>query len=149
MVIIIILLSIMIPTVRAEIEAVKTFIQIHRTPNGSILIVNKNSEKNRTFANLLVVTVLLIALLILFLYILSDVPCLMSGQLISTTAVVVSQDSAGQETIAEVRGFRVKDTSSGDVIHILATYTPIRAGEIYEILYLPHTHIGAIIQKVE
>lgn len=35
------------------------------------------------------------------------------------------------------------------MLDLLVVYPPIRKGEIYEVMYLPHTRLGVIVRKIE
>lgn len=75
-----------------------------------------------------------------------DLPCLISGDLEHTVGTVAAHDSAGQSDINDSRGFAIQDAASGHRIQILTIHTPIHLGESYEVWYLPHTHIGFIVE---
>lgn len=94
----------------------------------------------------LLAAVLLAALLWGMIWMLLDLPCLVTGDLEYAAGTVVEHDSAGQGGISDSRGFTILDAASGQRISILTIHTPIDPGECYEVWYLPHTHIGYIVE---
>lgn len=101
------------------------------------------------FVKLVLVTIITISLLIATTYVLLDVPHLFASDLETTVGVVVEHDSAGKDDVSDSRGITIQDAESGRRIKILVIYTPIHQNEVYEISYLPHTHIGYIVKRLE
>ena len=79
--------------------------------------------------------------------VLLDLPCMISGELETAVGYVTAHDSAGREEVVESRGI-VIETESGERIKLTTCDTPIHPDEYLEIAYLPHTHLGVIVERI-
>lgn len=75
-----------------------------------------------------------------------DIPNVLSNNYIVTTGTAEGWDSAGQ--VHETRGFAFK-TDNGETIKLVVTYPPVYQGDRFEVIYLPNTGYGCIVQKLE
>ena len=75
-----------------------------------------------------------------------DIPNVLSKNYIITTGTAQGWDSAGQ--VHETRGFAFK-TDNGETIKLVGTYPPVYQGDRFEVIYLPNTGYGCIVQKLE
>lgn len=109
------------------------------------------SNKGSLIDFLGVIVFIIVALLILFFSrnILADIPNVINKNYVVTSGVVTAHDSSGKDDVAETRSFTLKDFNTGKEVKLLVTYTPIRQGDIYEVLYLPSSKAGAIVRKIE
>ncbi len=74
--------------------------------------------------------------------IIQDIPNIIHKNFIITTGVVVHQDAAGDEP--EGRGFSLKRDDTNEIVDINTYYYPIQTGMQLQVMYLPHSHTGAI-----
>lgn len=116
---------------------------------GLRAVIPHNATTWYFFVKLVLVTIITISLLIGTTYVLLDVPHFFSNDLETTVGVVVEHDSAGKDDVSDSRGIIIQDTESGRRIRVLVIYTPIHQNEVYEVSYLPHTHIGYIVERLE
>ncbi|MGI6745675.1 MAG: hypothetical protein ACOX45_05970 [Acutalibacteraceae bacterium] len=76
----------------------------------------------------------------------NDITNVIRKNYIVTTGTAEGWDSAGQ--VHETRGFAFK-TDDGETIKLVVTYPPVYQGDRFEVIYLPNTGYGCIIQKLE
>ena len=123
----------------------------------AIYIVRENDlpcilkEKIFYFAIIAIACVTLFLLLMMTQIIaaIKDIPHLKNGDCSSIIGIVVSQDAAGREDVPEDRTFKLKNIESGEIVELRVFYTPIKNGDVYEVVYLPHTRCGAVVRKIE
>lgn len=80
-------------------------------------------------------------------YVYRDIPHVVNSDYIITTGTALGNNSAGKEP--ENRGFALMRDDTHEVVRITVTYYPIYKGDWMEVIFLPHTHLGAVIQKLD
>lgn len=76
-----------------------------------------------------------------------DLPQFFAGEPETARGHVVSHDSAGREDVSDTRGITI-ETETGERIELLTLDTPIHLDEYLHIAYLPHIHIGYIVERI-
>ena len=76
-----------------------------------------------------------------------DIPNVIRNNYIVATGTAEGNDSAGQEP--DARGFRFKPDVGEEFYIRIPSYPQVFHGDRFEVIYLPHTGVGAIIQKLE
>ena len=72
-----------------------------------------------------------------------DLPRMIRKDFVQATGVsVIPTEAAGGN-------LWIKDSKTGEVIELLVSDKSTRIGEHYEVLYLPHARVGAIVRKVD
>jgi len=68
---------------------------------------------------------------------------------IEDVCVVIGPSSAGNSETLQDRSPLCESEINGDEFLFSTFYTPMLVGEKYRVLYLPHTKIGRVIEKLE
>jgi hypothetical protein len=131
------------------IYLVKAFLLQNAEQTEFKFLFFNNKESIIDFIGLILVAVILALILLWSRNVWADVPYAINKDFSRTIGIVVSQDAAGRDDVGEARGFRLRDIETGEVLNLQVFYTPIREGEIYEVMYLPNTKVGAIVRKIE
>ena len=75
-----------------------------------------------------------------------DIPNIVIKNYTITYGVVVEGDNGGRNFNTRGIVFKKED---GEIVKLVVNYYPIVSGEKFEVIYLPNTGFGAIIQKIE
>ena len=75
-----------------------------------------------------------------------DIPNVINKNYIVSRGTVIEGNNGGQDP--ETRGFVLK-TDDGEIKRLCVVYLPIDNGDRFEVIYLPNTEWGAIIQKLK
>ena len=109
----------------------------------------KHYLKSRTiidFLGLMICSTVFILTSLFSLRYFRDVPNIVYQNYTIATGTAVGWDTAGLDP--ETRGFAFKKDGSSDIIHLTVVFTPVNQGDRFEVIYLPNTGFGAIVQKI-
>lgn len=143
------ILMIIVLSVIAEVYQAKAFIKQNKEMSGHKILFFSNKGSIIDFTGIFAFAVIIIIALHGLPDIIADIPYAINKEFSVTKGIVVGQNAAGLDDVSESRGFELKVLESGEIINLYVVYTPIRTGEIYEVIYLPHTKAGAIVKKIE
>ncbi len=127
----------------------KTFLTQNARQEDFKLLFFHNKGSIVDFIGIVFAVILFVVFLFWSRRVFADIPHAINKDFIVATGVVVSQNAAGREDVGETRGFEIQDLETGEIINLLVFYTPIWQGEVYEVIYLPHSKAGAIVRKIE
>lgn len=131
-----------------EVRFIRVFLKQNREKQNIHFLFFHNKGSLIDFGGVIVFAIILMAFLISFSKIVMDLPYMLKQDFSSVTGVVVGQNASGRDDVYEDRGFELQDLKTGEILTLQVNYTPIRKGEYYEVLYLPHTKIGTIVRKL-
>ena len=131
------------------VKAVKYFLKENAVCESFKFLFFNNKESIIAFIFVIIAVAALLFMLILASWVVADIPYAINRNFSVSRGVVVSQHASGSDDHYEDRVFGIKDLETGETVTLYVNYTPIRRGEIYEVIYLPHTKRGAIVRKIE
>lgn len=115
---------------------------------GDIFLI-KRYLKSKSEIELVGIIVCIVAIIIVAYFsrnFFKDIPNVIGKNYTVSTGTAYGWNTAGQEP--EARGFEFQK-DDGEIIKLQVIYTPIRQGDRFEVIYLPNTGFGAIVQKID
>jgi hypothetical protein len=115
------------------------------------IVINPHEQWNRMiqFISYVLLSILIIFSSIHTGKIMLDIPRVLSKEYIVDVCVITKHDSSGLENAVEYRGIGCTsyDDNSNNY-NLIVTYAPIKIGEKYRVIYLPHSRLGVVIEKI-
>lgn len=94
-------------------------------------------------------SILFVAVLSYSIRLLLDLPNVLSRKYVVDVCVITKQDSSGSDYSMEDRGVGcTSENNENNHYNLQVTYTPMKLGEKYKVIYLPNSKFGVIIEKM-